>query len=480
MSKALSILTASQSVTATRYIQPETLTASADEDARELTGLVLPFGKPGRTSRGKLSVTASALQIPEDLKRVKLYRDHSDVGGTPVGYATAAEIKEDGLYMSFRVGATPDGDAALVDVSEGIRDALSVELVSPQISGSQITAAQLSAVAIVAVPAYEDARVQSTPKPAAKSVMSRLVTRDVITAGNNDNSTLTLHEVSNALVARLQGDSTHEDLTAALGQITVSGNPKVTSPTWLGELWNGQPYTRLIVPTMGTATLTDMTLSGWRWVTRPEVDDYAGNLAEIPTNSPTTEPYTVEAKRLAGGHKLDRKYIDFPNAEFIQSYLREMARSYAEKTDARAATYIVGQSTAVLQATSQADLLRAAGKARQIMKRTARVEPTTYLVNSDDLFALMDLTALEKPEFLDILGVDPAAFVDDPAVPAGRVIAYHKEALKFGELPGSPIRVNADDVARGGTDEALFGYYAPYLEDSRGLVAVPFGAAAGE
>ena len=468
------LITASSSVAPTRFIQPDALTASEDADTRELTGLVLPFGKPGRTSRGQLSVTASAVQMPEDLKRIKLYRDHSDVGGTPVGYATAAEIKDDGLYMSFRVGATPDGDAALVDVSEGIRDALSVELISPQIAGTTITAAQLSAVAIVATPAYEDARVQVTPK---RTVMSRMSTSGVITAGQADTGKLTLSGAADALVARLQGDTA--DVTAALGEITDAAHPNVSTTQWLGELWNGQPYQRLIVPTMGTAALTEMKLEGWRWVVRPEVDDYAGNLAEIPTNTPTTEPYSVEAKRLAGGHKLDRKYIDFPQSGFIQSYLREMARSYAEKSDARAAAFIVEQSTELLQSTAQSDILRAAAKARQIMKRTVRVEPSTYLVNPDDLFNLMDVTMLEQPQYLELLGVDPSKFIDDPAVPAGRVIAYHKEAMKFGELPGSPIRVNADDVARGGTDEALFGYYAPYLEDPRGLVAVPFGPVAG-
>lgn len=470
------LITASSAGGAARFIQPDALTASEDTDARELTGLVLPFDKVGRTSRGKLSVTASAVKLPEDLKRVKLYRDHSDAGGTPVGYATGAEVKDDGIYMSFRVGATPDGDAALTDVSEGIRDALSVELVSPQISGSQITAANLSAVAIVATPAFEDARVA----PVRKSTVMNRLSSSIVTAGQSDPEKLTLSGAAAALVARLQGDTSSDTLTAALGEITDAGHPNVSTTQWLGELWNGQPYQRLIVPTMGTAALTEMKLEGWRWVVRPEVDDYAGNLAEIPTNTPTTEPYSVEAKRLAGGHKLDRKYIDFPNSGFIQSYLREMARSYAEKSDARAASFIVAESTKLLQATSQPDLIRAAAKARQIMKTTVRVEPTTYLVNPDDLFNLMNITNLDVPAYIEQLGADPAKFIDDASVPAGRVIAYHKEALKFGELPGSPIRVSADDVARGGTDEALFGYYAPYLEDPRGMVAVPFGASTGE
>ena len=37
------------------------------------------------------------------------------------------------------------------------------------------------------------------------------------------------------------------------------------------------------------------------------------------------------------------------------------------------------------------------------------------------------------------------------------------------ELAGSPIRVNALDIAKGGVDEAVFGYVAARIDSTDGL-----------
>src|SRR5699024_12784067 len=87
-------------------------------------------------------------------------RDHSNVDGfAPVGYATAARSTDKGLEMTFKIGETADGDKALVDVQEGIRDALSVELIETRTSGDALTAGTLTAVALVPIPAFSEARV---------------------------------------------------------------------------------------------------------------------------------------------------------------------------------------------------------------------------------------------------------------------------------------------------------------------------------
>ena len=59
------------------------------------------------------------------------------------------------------------------------------------------------------------------------------------------------------------------------------------------------------------------------------------------------------------------------------------------------------------------------------------------------------------------------------------MIAYAKPAMTFFELSGSPIRVQAEHIAKGGRDAALFGYYATLLNDQRGVVEVPIAPAAG-
>ena len=134
----------------------------ADDDKRTISGLVLPYNVPGYTSSGAVTVASGTVTLPQDLGRIKLLRDHStDEGFKPVGYATGIEDTPEGLRMSFKVAKTADGDVALADVNERVRDALSVELIHTDVDADgNLIAGVLKAVALVPIPAFEDARVE--------------------------------------------------------------------------------------------------------------------------------------------------------------------------------------------------------------------------------------------------------------------------------------------------------------------------------
>lgn len=510
------------------------ITAAAS-DGRTVTGLALPYGVPGHSSRGRVIVDRGAVALAADLKRIKLYRDHSDASGTPVGYCTAAEDTAEGIVMSFKIGATPDGDAALADVAEGIRDALSVEIMGAELGpGNRLKAGTITAVALVAVPAFDDARVHGftaslntdpadgqAPEPVAPVADAGAVDNDRdndanttpeededmtnetkspapepvatvpapatpaapaapaaapvgLTAARTRTPEITFASVVDALLGAREGAPRNDLMTAALADITRSAHPGVASSAWLGELWSGIAYKREIVPTMTAKRLTSMRGTGWRWVTKPTVDDYAGDKAEIPTNTPVTEAVTLTPKRLAGGHDIDRAYFDFNDREFLASYFGAMTESYAIVSDERAAEFLALEAAKNI-GPAQSDLLRAAAKARQLIKGARAGEATSFLVNPEDMFALMDLTALDNPAYLELLGVDPAKFITSEAVTAGSVIAYAKPAVEFHELGSAPIRVEAEHIANGGRDAAVFGYYAPFVANPAGIVEVPFG-----
>lgn len=497
---------------------------AAQPKSRTISGLILPFNKPGYTSSGAVTVLEGTVHWPDDVKRVKLLRDHStDTGFKPVGYAEQIEETPEGIRAAFRIAATPDGDEALADVKEGVRDALSVELIHTKVGGDDtLTAGELSAVALVPIPAFADARVDlitasqyvggdSEPEddsPEGESQESENVKPDTPTAEQEEvdqdddqeevdhmdttdkqpakapvaelagaSKALTLTAAINNIAALRRGEAT---LTAALEDITYSANPAARAPQWLGQLWEGLAYQREVVPTMTQAVLTDLKATGWRWKSRPEVDDYAGDKADIPTNKPTTEAVEVVAKRLAAGWDMDRAYYDFGHTEFIQAFLEAAREDYAQKTDERAAQAIAGfAGESTLKPVAQPDLLHAAAHARQLIKNNARVEPTAFLVHPDTMFGLLDISMLQVPQYLELLGVDPSKFVSTPYVPKNAVIGYAKPAVTFYELAGSPIRVNAQHIAQGGIDEALFGYYATILNEPRGIVRVNVAASAG-
>lgn len=519
-------------------------TAAADGARRRISGCILPYGRPGHSSAGRITVTAGAVAIPDDVGRVKLLRDHSDNprGCQPVGRALSIEERDDGLYATFEVGPGDDGDRALSDVRSGIRDALSVELVGVTTSGEHLAAGTLSAVALVPIPAFDDARVtefsaarketitmsaddtttaaptvpnphnnaanrlrgaagtvnsvadqlsgsgspdepatdqtSSGPKPPATASLSaaRVPSNlDVMPRRHDNHGPVTFAQAIETIRAVRNREPLDDRMTAALTDITRSANPAISAPAWLGELWEGNSFSREIVPLMTHGTLTRMKAVGYRWTKKPKVADYAGDKAEIPTSPVATEAVEVAAKRLATGNDIDRAYWDFNESEFINAYFRALSESYAMVTDEKAAAFLATSAAGNVKP-KQPTLLYAAAAARQAVKRGARVEPTAYLVHPDDMFELLKITTMDNPSYLTLIGVDPAKFVSTDQAKKGSVIAFAKPAVTFYELPGSPIRVVAEDIARGGRDAAVFGYWATLLNNQSGIVEVPFGA----
>src|SRR5699024_10569325 len=236
------------------------------------------------------------------------------------------------------------------------------------------------------------------------------------------------------------------EMSAALADITRSANPAISGPAWLGEMWDGAEYAREIVPTMTNKPLTSMRGIGWQWVQGTEVQDYEGDKQEIPTNEISTEPVEVKAKRLAVGHDIDRAYFDFNEHEFFESFFTACASDYALKPHQKPADFLVETANTRMTSEKYPDVLHGAARRPLTIKQQTRVEPTSFLVNPGDMFQLFDITQLDNPAYLNLLGVDPAKFIVNDNVPAGEIIVYAKPAATFFELPGSPIRVDAERI----------------------------------
>lgn len=521
---------------------------AAEQEKRTVTGLVVPWNTPGRTSAGPVVVAEGAVKLPADLGRVKLLRDHSDTANfSPVGYATGAEVTDEGLKMSFRIAEGADGDAALADVKNRVRDALSVELVDTKVSNGTLKSGNLTAVALVPIPAFAEARVEMLTAAAAADVDEdddeleeleeleetdetdetdehldqaddtdddelvietdeQLEMTDTETDPVDDDEDETEQEENNTMpknklaaarvpsglkvnqkpaltfsqavetIAHMRTGDASPELTAALADITRSANPAVSAPQWLGELWEGSEYQREIIPTMTNKPLTKLKAVGWRWTQKPEIEDYAGDKAEIPTNEVATEPVETTANRMAVGHDIDRAYFDFNETEFLEGFFRARTVDYAIKSDAKAAAFLNASAATGTTVASEPDLLHAAARARLVVKRQVRVEPSAYLVHPNSLFGLFDITQLDNPAYLDLLGVKPERFIATDLVPENEVVAYAKDSVTWFELPGSPIRVDAERIDLGGRDSAVFAYWATLLNNQSGIVRVPFGA----
>lgn len=271
------------------------------------------------------------------------------------------------------------------------------------------------------------------------------------------------------LAAAHRGNLTPE-LRNALSDITQTAvGVDVEQPDFVGQLWQGADYQRKVVPLIAGKALTSYQITGWRWTTKPAVASWAGDKAAITSNAPATEPYSVGASRLAGAHDIDRKFRDFNDTAFFEAYYSAMTDSYRRLSDAAAVDGIEAAATDIL-APAYVGFLGAIAAGVSALDDATNVQSTFVLANKADLIPwALATTNFDVPAFLELLGVDPKRIVTHNSVTAGHVLVGTSAAIKFRELPGVPIRVEAIDMTKGGVDAGVFGYYAIELHDATGI-----------
>lgn len=285
-------------------------------------------------------------------------------------------------------------------------------------------------------------------------------------------------------------------MEAALSDIVPANILGLEQPQYIGELWDGVPYERRFLPLFRSQPLTSWEVKGWEWVNEPTVDLYTGNKTPIPSGSISTQEKSGVLQRIAGGHDIDRKFRDFGNAEFWDAYFTKMAESYARVSD----TYIRNLIREIPTTANggRVHLLTGAAPAGvptalwQIVEGCVKIMdnldtlPNFALVTTDfwkpllytkmqDVLVYLNAALNMKDGTLENGGfkIIPVKAGSLTATGGGgftgKVLVGHKDALSVRELPGSPIRVEAIDVAKGGIDEALFGYVGTMVEAADGF-----------
>lgn len=259
-------------------------------------------------------------------------------------------------------------------------------------------------------------------------------------------------------------------------------------PQWLGELWSGDTREREIIDLLGgTGELTSLSVKGWRFKTKPTVAKWDGNLANIASTKAETEPYESKAQRFAGGNSLAIEYQHFGEMEMASAILRLLAESYAEVSDLYALELVRAAAAAntiavpIAPAHVPGAVARIVRGARRMRAKRAKVnfalvaeadyEEVLWTKEQDGLRNLATSFNLEEGQAVDSV-IRPR-----PELAAGEVILVDRRAITLLELPGVPVRLNAADVARGGWDEALFGYVGHRIDYPAGIQRTTTAAA---
>jgi len=143
---------------------------SDDGDGRTIAGVAMPWdevsqGTPHRGGevfrKGAFKRSLEHHNRPGGRLPRLMYAHNAQV--SPVGLPVRVEETDAGLEVEYRMVNTPTADAALLEVREGVLDALSVGFTAvqaPHVRGvREVREARLNEVSLVAMPAYENARV---------------------------------------------------------------------------------------------------------------------------------------------------------------------------------------------------------------------------------------------------------------------------------------------------------------------------------
>ena len=133
---------------------------SADGERRIIAGKIVPYEEVGNTSVGKVVFAKDSIEIG-DPGKVKMLMQH--MPEKPIGRMQNFNKAEDGIYASFKISASMQGQDALILAGEQLIDGLSVGVdVNKSVQKKEylyVTSATLREVSLVESPAFTAAQV---------------------------------------------------------------------------------------------------------------------------------------------------------------------------------------------------------------------------------------------------------------------------------------------------------------------------------
>lgn len=348
----------------TLYIEAASIECS--EERREISGKIVPMGtgEVGSTNLGGVVFEAGSIDIA-DVSKIKLLSQHDMK--KPVGRMTAAEVREDGIYATFKLSRSTGGNDALIQAQEGLVSGLSVgaEIIAskPSRNGhTVVTAAKLKEVSLVTEPAFKSAQVleiaaeevipAETTQPESEPVVEETTTpveapaveaaaveaaRPTVAASHyvkERTAPITSAQYLEASIKAAMGDDTARRTVLAADD-TTSTNTGLTLPGHLNEFvtttFTGRPafeaVTRNALPASG------MSFTIPKLGTAPTVAD-ADEAASISTTGMTSTYDTITVNKFAGRNVISWELVDRSSPAFMDLLMAELRKAYEASTDA--------------------------------------------------------------------------------------------------------------------------------------------------
>jgi len=491
---------------------PMTITA-ADTNKRTISGKIVTWGEEGNTSAGRTVFTKDSIDFG---KNVKLLWEHELT--RPLGKMTEATVTPDGIEATFKIANTMAGEDALVEAAEGLRDGFSVGVGVDEwanVDGVMtIAKAHLVEVSLVTEPAIRSARVEQVAAAEAEEEKisestdpeqtneGEQVSDTTVQAPADEtveaakaapvqaayyttprvNTNVTAGQYAMAQLKAAQGDADARDLVAALQIATTTENTGMVPPNYLtdiiGVIDSSRPFIdsieRAALPPSGLKVYTPKLGAQAIVAVTSEGSEFASQDTAVTFQEDTIVKF-------AGANVVNVELIDRSAPDFLDLLVRELAASYAQKTDAYAAQIAAQNATQSSDSTIYKAIAKGISESYGVMRFT----PNRLLVANTGGEDGIDFAGLlgavdgsSRPLFAAAapqnaaglmtqgstagtvaglgLVVDPNYTGDDAN--AKHALVYPSAAMRFHE--SGTIELRANLVANGRVEIGLYGYAA--------------------
>ena len=370
------------------------ITAGKGSGRREISGVAVPYNVRAEVSSGQaVIIKPGALPVEGKAPRLFMYHDST----MPVGVVTERVDTPEGMMFTAKVSASSQGQDAMIMLSEGVIDQVSVGLNPTKFTfaddGTMIVeAADWIELSLVPVGAFGDAAAitevaasihqepeeignteQETPQEetpameAAPVVEAAAVEATIPTAPipaqpkrNYGMPTAgeylaamhiggdTFRAVNDAFIAAAKQRETA--LQAAAGDTLTTDTPGLLPVPVLGPVFQDLNYIRPVVAAVGARAMPDAgnskTFIRPTWTTHPSVASQSPELNPVSATTPVIASNVVTKTTLAGQVTLSVQDIDFTSPAAMEIILRDLAGQYLLKSDDIAADAITNGASA--------------------------------------------------------------------------------------------------------------------------------------
>jgi len=488
---------------------------AADTNKRTISGKIVTWDEQGSTSAGLTVFEKDSIDFS---KPVKLLLEHERT--KPLGKLVDITATDTGLEATFRLAKTFSADDALEEAATGLRDGFSVGVKINEWKNEEgvlrIKSSTLQEVSLVTDPAIDSARVaevaaSETPEnseataeetttkenkvseitsetpiatEAVEAAQTPVVTAQYMAYTKpRVDTNVTAGQYLNAQIRALQGDSDARDLVAALQIATVTENTGVVPPNYLrdviGVIDDSRPFInsieraplpatgmKIFTPKLGAQATTALTAEG----------------AEFSSTDTAVSFQEDNIVKFAGANVVNVELFDRSDVSFSELLIRELAASYAQKTDAYAANIAAQNSAGSTGSTVYKSIADGIADSFGVMRMTPNrlLVATSGGVNDIDFAGLLGaVDGSQRPLFAAGGTLQNAGGIITQGSTAGTVaglqlvvdpnytgndagskyaLVYPSNAMRFHE--SGTIELRANIVANGRIEIGLYGYCA--------------------